>query len=434
MIRRVQLGLLSVAAISFITAVVLAISARDAMAAPNLVTNGDFATVITGWTDQPDTTSTWAPGPVNDADGNSNSGSIQVVYDHVDTNGQGIAQSDCITLTGDGNYELQGDSRLSSGNAALTNAYIRVQLHTDGTCTAPDILTGIFDTNQNFSNDDTWTASPLINSTVVVSGHLSAQVMLIVEADDFDNEIGNFDNVALSNGPLDPTPTNTATPTETPTETPTPLPTDTPTPLPTDTPTPLPTDTPVPTDTPTETSTPLPTDTPTETSTPLPTNTPGGPTDTPTNTPTATNTPVPTATNTPVPPTATNTPAGVPTNTPAATNTPMATATSGTPTNTPQATNTAAATETATAEPTSTEVPEATEETGLPPASEIEQPTNDGGAGGAGGDPSAAGELPETGTGSQAVEDLTMPLVLAGVMALIGAMALAGVENHRIRQ
>ena len=44
MIRRVQLGLLSVAAISFITALVLASSARDAMAAPNLVTNGDFAT------------------------------------------------------------------------------------------------------------------------------------------------------------------------------------------------------------------------------------------------------------------------------------------------------------------------------------------------------------------------------------------------------
>jgi hypothetical protein len=79
-------------------------------------------------------------------------------------------------------------------------------------------------------------------------------------------------------------------------------------------------------------------------------------------------------------------------------------------------------------------VPIATEDLGLPPASEIEQPSNDGGAGGAGGDPSAAGELPETGTGTQAVEDLTMPLVAAGLLALIGAMALAGVEYHRIRQ
>jgi hypothetical protein len=75
-----------------------------------------------------------------------------------------------------------------------------------------------------------------------------------------------------------------------------------------------------------------------------------------------------------------------------------------------------------------------TEDLGLPPASEIEQPVNDGGAGGAGGDPSAAGELPETGTGTQAVQDLTMPLVMAGLLALVGALALAGVEFHLIRQ
>jgi hypothetical protein len=76
----------------------------------------------------------------------------------------------------------------------------------------------------------------------------------------------------------------------------------------------------------------------------------------------------------------------------------------------------------------------ATEDLGLPPASEIEQPSNDGGAGGAGGDPSAAGELPETGTGSRAVADLTMPLIAAGLLALMGALSLAGVEYHRLKQ
>jgi hypothetical protein len=73
--------------------------------------------------------------------------------------------------------------------------------------------------------------------------------------------------------------------------------------------------------------------------------------------------------------------------------------------------------------------------TALPPQAPIEQPAGSApGTTGGAGDPSAAGELPETGTGTEAVEQLTMPLIIAGLLALMGALSLAGVEFHRLRQ
>ena len=218
MTRRAHLGAISAAVVALVAAVVLMSSAHDANAAANLVANGDFANVGTvsgGWTALADTTVAWASGPTNDAAGDAGSGSAQVDWTNGSSGGFAVAeQSGCITLPGIAStYELVGSSKLAGTNDPLTAANLRVELFTDGACTAIDTL---FDTTQNFANDNSW---PVVSNTsvAVLATHLSArvQLMLVVNSG---LPTGYFDNVSFSNGPVDtptPTATNTAPPTDT---------------------------------------------------------------------------------------------------------------------------------------------------------------------------------------------------------------------------
>ena len=348
--RRRALSATLVAAATAITALVLVSSSRDASAAANLVTNGDFASSTTGWMAFLDASLTWASGPTNDADANATSGSVQVDWTNADGYAQAIAEQTCVLLPGAaGTYELIAASKLIATNDVNTTARVRVELFTNGTCSTLD--TTVY-TSTNSARDDAWHA--VTNTGVaVLSTHLSARVQLLLEVDPLAPapQRGYFDNVSFSNGPVDtPTPTPTHTPTLTPT----------------------PTNTPTPTDTPTPTNTPTPTDTPL-------------PTDTPTNTPAPTDTPTSTQTNTPSPATATNTAVPTATNTPAATNTPGATTTPDAA-NTPDATSTAAVIEAGASEPPVV---------GPPPASSIDPANGDGVS--AGDAAAVAKELPEEG-------------------------------------
>ena len=181
MIRRVQLGLLSVAAISFVTAMVLASSARDAMAAPNLVTNGDFATDVTGWTSD-------LPGDItiahstDDAESNPSSGSGEVTWSSVGA-GVGTISTACIDLTaaGSGTYELVGAIKNPVANGPGVLVSVQVQFFAETTCATP---AGVpFDTG-SVPNDGNWT--PVSNTSIAVTTELGAIVSLVIDADDTD--------------------------------------------------------------------------------------------------------------------------------------------------------------------------------------------------------------------------------------------------------
>lgn len=383
MTRHTQFGAIFVAAVAVIAGLVLVSTARDASAAANLVTNGDFRSTTTGWMPFPvDSALAWAAGPTNDADGSAASGSAQVDWTDSFGGPQAIAEQGCVSLPGvAGTYELMGVSKLASSNDVNTIARVRVELFTDGICSA--LSTAVY-TTTNSLNDGAWHA--VTNTGVgVLSSHFSARVQLVIDVNTLaPAPRGYFDNVSFSNGPVDTptptpthTPTNTATPTSTPTSTNTPTPTNTPTSTPTDTPT----------------NTPTPTD--------APTNTPVPPTNTPTNTPVPTTA---TATNTATA-TATSTNTAVPT----ATNTPNATST-----------NTAIATEATTEPPV----------VGPPPQSGIDR-SDDGDV--AAGDAQAAGvALPDTGTGGASQgSSVTIVLLAALASGAAGGSILAAAMRRK---
>ncbi len=326
-------------------------------AAASLVANGDFASNATGWT-AADANASIAQVDTQDADGlNPASGAGNVT--RLNTTGNAVVRSACITLTGDNTYEFAGSVKLPTANTGATQAVMTVRIYSDA-CSSETAA----QSTATVSESDSWQAH---SGSIVVVGQTNALVELTLLSGD-PGDLAYFDNLTLSNGALDtptptptvtstPTVTNTATNTATVTNTPTETPTETETPTVTNTPTvtPTATDTPTvtasPTNTATSTATTAGTDTPTVTGTPLNTNTP---TPTPGNTNTATATPAvtdtPTVTSTTVPGTSTAT--GTSTETPTVTNTPTVTSTSA-PADTPEATATqtpiAADTPTATA-------------------------------------------------------------------------------------
>jgi hypothetical protein len=295
-LRNPHLSILAAGAAAVLITVAFLASAGDAGAAPNLVANGTFDSgpAVGNWTAQSDTTIGQIPS--EDADLNPASGALSISDDGGVAN-DAIATSDCIVLTGDASYDISAWYKSALGTSGSERGQVIVTLFDDAGCTTNAVA---HPSGQLDPNSAGWQQ---FTGNVIVSGELSAIVEVTDEGATDVDDIIYWDNIALSNGPLDtPTPTVTNTP---PPATDTPVPTDTPTA----------TDTAVPTDTPAATNTPAPTDTPAPTNTPAPTDTPAAaPTDTPTPrptateplpdtaTPTGTNTPVPTSTNTPVPP------------------------------------------------------------------------------------------------------------------------------------
>jgi hypothetical protein len=246
-------------------------SAGDSYAAPSLVANGTFDDDANNWTAQTDTTLTWEA--TVDYNDDANSGSGTVTYTGT---GAGDAEviSDCIVFTGDGTYDIEGQAQRNpqqwsgQGTPATSDdptVEIIVTKFDDAACTTNPVP--ILSGSISLSNDN-WFPIPTSGpGNVIVSGELSATVSLVVHGQAANDE-AYFDQVFLSDGPIDtPTATNTPPATNTP----------------------GPTNTPAPTNTAAATNTAEPTQTEVPTDTPVP----------------ATNTPLPT--NTPVPPTATNT-------------------------------------------------------------------------------------------------------------------------------
>ena len=175
MARRMQFGAISVAAVTIIAALVLISAARDASAAANLVTNGDFVTDTANWTPLAGTSLGWAAGPTNDAGANAASGSAQLIWSNPTTAGTAILETGCITLPGAGTYALSGASKLAAANDPLDIANLRLELFTDGTCTTPSAI-GAYDTPVNSTNNDSWNV--LTGSIGVLGSDLSARVKL----------------------------------------------------------------------------------------------------------------------------------------------------------------------------------------------------------------------------------------------------------------
>ena len=291
-------SLLALSAAALLLTVSALLGGGSASAAPTLVTNGQFDTNNAGWT--PAANSDIVQVSTEDANLlNPASGAGRVRW-----TGSGAGTGDasqCIDLTspGAGSYAIAGSYKAVSGGSGSQTADIDVTLYTDNACTTGPANHPSGSLAPNTSGWQTYSGS------MTVSTELSAKITLSVTGA-AQNDGVYFDNISLSNGPLDtPTPsstataTNTSTPTNTATATSTATDTATATTTPTATNTPLPGSTNTPTSTATATATAAATDTPSAAATDTPTNTPTK-TKTPTRTPTDTSTAIPTATNTEV--------------------------------------------------------------------------------------------------------------------------------------
>ena len=267
MTKHVHLLLMMAGGVAAALVIAFVGSAGDAGAAPSLVVNGNFDTDAASWNAAVSSAITRTAG--QDADANASSGAGTVAWTASGA-GDGIA-SQCVILSGAGNYQLSASYKLAAGGSGTQTASVDATVYTDNACSAGAVA----HTSGPLSPNGSWqTYSP---GAIVVTTELSIKVDLITHAT-AQNDAVYFDKIALSNGPLD-TPTATNTPTSTNTV----LPTNTPLPA-TSTATSTSTATVTNTATPTATST-LPA---TRTNTPVVTSTPIPPTDTPVPPPTDT--------------------------------------------------------------------------------------------------------------------------------------------------
>jgi hypothetical protein len=199
----------AVAALVLVAMAAVLLSGRDASAAPNLMANGDFATVasLSSWTPVGlNTTITWVSS--EDADLNPASGAGQVTSTLSGVNDAIVSQCVDLTLQLAGTYRLAGSYKLASGGGL---ASIDVTTYTDNACATGATPHG----SGTLTPTGTWHTFT-DNTTLVITTEQSIKIEIVVHGTAA-NDAVYFDNIALSNGALDtPPPTATDTPTDTP--------------------------------------------------------------------------------------------------------------------------------------------------------------------------------------------------------------------------
>src|SRR5438552_537000 len=180
-----------------------------ATAAPNLVTNGDFATNDAAWTALASSTHTWTN--TQDADGlNPASGAERVDYTGVIA-GTAVVESGCIALTGAAAYPFSGKVKSVSTNGVGVLARISIVTYTDASCLTASatqdsnvVLIGLGDPVGWQTLSGSITASAL-------QQHSKVQLKVVGPA--ATTAAAFWDNITLANNALDtPTATTTNTP------------------------------------------------------------------------------------------------------------------------------------------------------------------------------------------------------------------------------
>lgn len=248
-------------------------SAGDSWAAPNLLTNGGFATDVNNWT-AVNVDADLSHDNANDRFGGVGQPGAALIGLAGAADGDANVVSECLSASA-GAYPYTASVQRGSQwtHASVTpstanSSYVNVifTLYDSADCTGPAA--------SNVGHGDTLLANAgwvdLTGTLNIVSGTVQSMTVMLHLHGQATGDEANFDEIGVAAGSLDtPTPSNTPTATNTSVNTNTPIPTNTG----------IPTDTVQPTDTPeiaTSTNTPIPTDTPV----PAPTDTPVPPTNT----------------------------------------------------------------------------------------------------------------------------------------------------------